>query len=199
MSANASRMFRERSPRIVRWTDGGSSDWNVGSSARTASVTSIVFDPGCRITCEVDRASRTRLGVQPRRVLVVLDVVEHRRDLLQTNGRAIAVRDDDRLERVGVHQLTGGLDVVGRVGAEQLSRRDVDVPVLQRLIDLVDADALRMKLVRDPAAREPRTSARPEPAPATRRRSSRCAARSAFPRSRRGRTSARRRRSVRGT
>ena len=50
MSWNASRMFFERSPRIVRWTDEGSADAKVGSSLRMASVTSIVLLPGWRIT-----------------------------------------------------------------------------------------------------------------------------------------------------
>ena len=53
MSLKASRMFFERSPRIVRCTDGGSDCWNVGSSARTASVTSMVLLPGWRITCRL--------------------------------------------------------------------------------------------------------------------------------------------------
>ncbi len=46
MSPNAWRMLRDRSPRTVRCTDGGSWAWNAGSSARTASVTSIVLVPG---------------------------------------------------------------------------------------------------------------------------------------------------------
>ena len=53
MSLNASRMFFERSPRMVRWTDGGSACWNDGSRARTASVTSMVLLPGWRITCRL--------------------------------------------------------------------------------------------------------------------------------------------------
>ena len=53
MSLNAARMVRDRSCRGVRWTDGGSCDWKPGSSARTASVTSIVLLPGWRITCNV--------------------------------------------------------------------------------------------------------------------------------------------------
>ena len=53
MSLNAARIVRERSWRGVRCTDGGSCDSNDGSSARTASVTSIVLVPGWRITCSV--------------------------------------------------------------------------------------------------------------------------------------------------
>ena len=53
MSVKASRMLRERSPRIVRCTDGGRSASNDGSSLRIASVTSIVLLPGWRITCRL--------------------------------------------------------------------------------------------------------------------------------------------------
>ena len=53
MSLNAARIVRERSWRGVSSADGGSCFWNVGSSRRTASVTSIVFEPGWRITCSV--------------------------------------------------------------------------------------------------------------------------------------------------
>jgi hypothetical protein len=53
MSPNASRIVRERSWRGVRCADGGICDTKLGSSARTASVTSIVLLPGCRITCSM--------------------------------------------------------------------------------------------------------------------------------------------------
>jgi len=52
-SLNAARIVRERSCRGVSCTDGGSCETKVGSSARTASVTSMVLLPGWRITCSV--------------------------------------------------------------------------------------------------------------------------------------------------
>ena len=52
-SANAWRMISERSCRMPRWTDGGSCDSRPGSTARTASATSITFVPGCFWTCSV--------------------------------------------------------------------------------------------------------------------------------------------------
>ena len=58
MSVKASRMFRERSPRTARWTEGGRSARNFGSSSRIASVTSMVLLPGCRMTRQADRALR---------------------------------------------------------------------------------------------------------------------------------------------
>jgi len=49
---------------ITLVTEGGSCDSNVGSSDRTASVTSMVLVPGCRITCSV--IARCFSGVPPR-------------------------------------------------------------------------------------------------------------------------------------
>ncbi len=55
-SWNASRIVRERSCRGVRCADGGSCETNDGRRLRTASVTSIVLLPGCRITISmIDR------------------------------------------------------------------------------------------------------------------------------------------------
>ena len=68
-------------------------------------------------------------------------------DLLEADGLALAVRDDDRLELVGVVQLAARFDVERLVRAEQLAGGQVDVPVLQRLIDFVDADLLRAQPV----------------------------------------------------
>src|SRR4029453_16111626 len=59
----------------------------------------------------VDGALTAFTGVEPRDVARVLDAVEHVGDLLQTNWRALAIRDDDRSELFRVVQLPGGLDV----------------------------------------------------------------------------------------
>ena len=98
---------------------------------------------------QADRAGSAELRrVDPRAGPVVLDAVDDRRDLREPHGRAVPIRDDERPERRGVHELPAGLDVERRRGAEQLPRRQVHVPVLQRRIDLVDADLLRVELVR---------------------------------------------------
>ena len=99
-----------------------------------------------------DRALDPRLtarvfGVEPVAVEHVFDAVDDIGDLLETDRRTPAVGDHHRPERGGVHQLPCGLDVVGRRRAEQLPGRQVDVPVRQRLIDLVDADPFGMQLV----------------------------------------------------
>ena len=62
MSANALRMVRERSCADDRCTDGGSCASNAGSSARTASVTSMVLVPGWRMHLQRDRALLQRLA-----------------------------------------------------------------------------------------------------------------------------------------
>ena len=50
MSSKASRMFLDRSPRMLRWAAGGSWAWNTGSKLLILSVTSITLLPGWRIT-----------------------------------------------------------------------------------------------------------------------------------------------------
>ena len=148
MSLNASRMFFERSPRI------GEVDRRrqLRLERRQQRADGVGHRDGVAARLphhlQVDRAPRAGLGVEPRRVLVVLDVVEDVGDLVEPDRGAVPVRDHDRLERVGVHQLSAGLDVVGRRRAEQLSGRHVDVPVLQRLVHFVEADALGVQLVR---------------------------------------------------
>ena len=57
------------------------------------------------------------------------------------------IGDNDRAEGGCVHQLTGRLDVVGRV-AEELAGRQVHVPVLDRLVDFVQPDAFRLQFGR---------------------------------------------------
>src|SRR5206468_1257224 len=92
-----------------------------------------------------DRALDSRLTarvfvVEPVAVEHVFDTVDDIGDLLETDRRTPAVGDHYRPERGGVHQLPSVLDVVGRRRSDQLPGRQVDVPVRQRLIDLVDAD-----------------------------------------------------------
>src|SRR5258708_2799249 len=53
ISLNASRMFFERSPRMPRWTEGGSDAWKAGSSRLMLSVTSMVLLPGWRMTARL--------------------------------------------------------------------------------------------------------------------------------------------------
>ena len=88
------------------------------------------------------------LLIEPVAVEHVLDAVDDVRDVAEPHRRTVSVGHDDRPERVGVHQLTGGLDRVRRVRAVQLAGRLVDVPVGDRLIDLVDPDLLRVQLFR---------------------------------------------------
>src|ERR1043166_6758194 len=137
-SVKADRMVFDRSPRTSRCTDGGSCASICGSSARTLSVTSIVLTPGWRLLARVE----------PRRVHVVLDAVEDVRDLIEAHRPSLAVRDDHRLELIGVAQLARRLYVERLMWTVQLSGRQVHVPVLQRLIDFVEPNLLRAQLVR---------------------------------------------------
>ena len=150
MSLNASRMFRERSPRTVKMDRRRQLlARNDGSSARMASVTSMVLLPGCRMTDRLIERCGARPSMYSHDAFLLsstssIDVS----DLRQPQRSAVAIRHDQRAEGVGVHQLAAGLDVEGLVGAEQLPRRQIDVPVLQRLVHLVQADLLGLQLLR---------------------------------------------------
>ena len=61
MSTNAARIVLDRSCRGARCAEPGSWVFRIGSSARTRSATSIVFVPGCRMTCR--EMARTCCGV----------------------------------------------------------------------------------------------------------------------------------------
>ena len=89
--------------------------------------------------------ARRVLRVEPRRVGDGLHAVEHLRDLVETHRAPVPVGDDDLLELLGVVQLTLRDDVEGVLRAEQLPGRQVDVPVLQRRVNFVDADLLRLE------------------------------------------------------
>ena len=144
MSLNAWRMFTERSWRMPRCTDGGSCASSAGSTARTASATSITFVPGCFCTSSVIARCWKSFVMYHARCVSDLDAVEDVGDLVEPHRPAVAVRDDDLPELVRVVQLPLGHDAVGGLRPEQLSGRLRHVPVLQRRVDLVDADLLRL-------------------------------------------------------
>src|SRR5216110_2419994 len=102
-SRTEARMDCERSNRISTCTEGGSHALKVGRSAVTASATSTVLVP--------------LGGAVPRGRLVVLDAVDHLPQLLQADGRAVAVGDDHGPVLLGAGELASGLDGEGPVAA----------------------------------------------------------------------------------
>ena len=83
----------------------------------------------------------------PRPLRDGLHAVEHVGHLVEPHRPAVAVRDHNLPEFVGVVELPLGHDAVGGLRPEQLSRGLRHVPVLQRRVDLVDPDLLRLQLV----------------------------------------------------
>ena len=104
--------------------------------------------PGCRWTRHVDGAAGRRRACRTTPPFVVSSTLSSTvGHLLEPDRRALAIGDDDGLELRRVVQLAARLEVERLVRPEQLARRQVDVPVLQRLIDFVDADLLRVELL----------------------------------------------------
>ena len=101
---------------------------------------------GLRLTeyAEQDRAG----SVVPARGLVVLDRVRHHREVAKPHRPAVAGRDDDVAELVGVRQLGLRLDGQRLLGVLQRADRRVGVGRGDRRLHLVDADAARGQRVR---------------------------------------------------
>ena len=108
-SLNDSRIVFERSRRTLACTDVGSSATNDGRSARTASVTSMTFVPGCFWMASVIDALRSGLGEQPRALRQRLHAVDDVGHLFEADRPAVAVRDDDRPKTLGAVQQPLGL------------------------------------------------------------------------------------------
>ena len=147
MSVNAARMLFDRSPRTVMCTEGGSCDSRIGQQLADGVGDLDGVRAWLPLEREIDGALAALAGVEPRGVEVVLDAVDDGGDLIQPQRPAVAVGHDHPLELIGVVQLSRRLDVVGLLRAEQLARGRAHVPVLERLVDFVDADLLRQQLV----------------------------------------------------
>ena len=79
--------------------------------------------------------------VVPARDLVGLHAVDDAPELLEADGRAVAIGDDQRPVGGGIGELAGGLDGEGLVRPVQRAGGQVDVRLGERLLHLVDADA----------------------------------------------------------
>ena len=84
-----------------------------------------------------------RLAAKPRRRLVVLDVVEHGRNVAEVHRTSVAPGDRDVLVVRRLQELTVRLDGVGGEGAIEDAGRQIDVAAADRGGDFVQADAER--------------------------------------------------------
>ncbi len=101
---------------------------------------------GARLT--LHREHHRALAVRPSRGLVVLHAVEHAPDILEPHRRSVLISDDQRAIRRRVGQLTLGIDGERLMRAVERAGRHIDVGVLDRRRDFVDADAARRKRLR---------------------------------------------------
>ena len=94
------------------------------------------------------RALRPVLAaVDLRKVLVVLHAVDHLRHVAQPDRGAIPVGDDHGPVFPCPHKLAVDLDIVGGMRAVQRARRNIDIPIAEGGIDLIEADLARGQLV----------------------------------------------------
>jgi hypothetical protein len=87
-----------------------------------------------------DRANRAIGGVQPGNTSQVLLVVYYGRDVFEVHRLAVAPGHRHRPIVRGIHQLSAGLDVEGVMRPDQSAGGYIDVPVLNGLRHLIDAD-----------------------------------------------------------
>ena len=115
-----------------------------GSIALTRSTTATVLAPGWRWTA----STIARCAVVPAGRLVVLDRIDHPREVAQPHRPAVARGDDDVAEAGRIGELRLRLD--GQLLARPLDGADrrVGVGGRDRGLDLVDADAARRQRVR---------------------------------------------------
>src|SRR5262249_16632719 len=86
--------------------------------------------------------------IEPARRLVVLDAVNDAPEFFQSDGRAVAVRDDDRAVSLGGSKLPGSLYGKSLVGTVERAGRQIYVRFLHGLLRFINADAARRQRVR---------------------------------------------------
>ena len=74
--------------------------------------------------------------------LVVFDPVNHGRHVGQHHGRAVAIRDDDRLVILAGQKLVVGVDLVRLMDPVEISQRLIHAGLLQRGANVVKVDAV---------------------------------------------------------
>ena len=122
-SSTDARTVSVRSLRIFTSMPCGSDAWSCGRSAFTRSATSMTLAPGWRCTLRM----MARLSFGPAGELRVLDAVDDVGDVAQADRRAVRVRDDERLEAVGLVELIVGRERVVLPRAVDVALGLVDV------------------------------------------------------------------------
>jgi len=110
-------------------------EWNCGNSSFTASTTSTVFVPGCQ-------NDRVRI-VPPVRHAIVLHAVVNLAQILEADGRAVAVSNDQRTIQRGARELPIGLQSEGSLLAVERADGEIHVSAGHRCVHVVYADLPR--------------------------------------------------------
>ncbi len=103
---------------------------------------------GLALDGENDGAAVELVLVEPGGGLIVLHAVDDGAEFIQPHGRAVAIGHHHGPVLLGAEQLAAGLQREGALRSDDEPGRQVDVPVLQRGLDFVDADLARRQRVR---------------------------------------------------
>jgi len=79
---------------------------------------------------------------EPAGDFIIFDVVDDAGDLVEADGGAMAIGDDELAVVVGVEELACGLDGDGLMGAGECSGGEIDISVLDGLGDFVDSEVV---------------------------------------------------------
>src|ERR1035438_3095516 len=95
---------------------------------------------GLALDGENDGAAAELALVEPGGGLIVLHAIDDGAEFIEAHGGSVAIGHHDRLVLVRVEQLAAGLEGKGALRTDDGAGGEVNVPVLERGFDFVDAD-----------------------------------------------------------
>ena len=116
------RMVWVRSPRTCILIEGGSE--RCRSRQRVLDQLHGLVDVVSRLLVHVD--DHGALAVEPGRLADILDAVDRLADIADMHRRAIAIGDDDRVERRGIEELIGRVEGQRLLGTVERALRGID-------------------------------------------------------------------------
>ena len=96
---------------------------------------------------QIDSTTSSLRRVKPRARLVVLDAVDNIGYFLETDSRAVAIGHNHRTISSSAVELAARLNVEGLLGTIKGPSREVGVPILQCLLNLVDPNLVAVSRV----------------------------------------------------
>ena len=141
---------------VVTWIEAGRFASSCGRIFWMLLTTVMVLAPGCRWILRMTAG----VVIHPRRLLGVLDAIDHIGDIFDEDRRAVAVGDDDILVVVGVGDLVVGVDLVVLARAIEVALGGVDAGLRQSRAHILHVQAVRGKLRPDSPGCGPRAFGR---------------------------------------